>query len=120
MAIYSYQYGEDIAAYEQAGAERAYVAPGTQSCWMDTSPELGFMVEIMSANPVFDGFFAKIRAAADNWVGREPIRELAGFAPARYRALSVAPASDSHLTVSTCNAYTLWVGAASHDGPREG
>lgn len=76
MAIYSHQYGEDIAAYERAGAERAYVAPGNQICWMDTSPELGFMVEIMSANPVFDGFFARIRSAAENWDGRDPIREL--------------------------------------------
>src|SRR3546814_14515689 len=81
MAIYSYQYGEDIAAYEQAGAERAYVAPGNQICWMDTSPELGFMVEIMSANPVFDGFFAKMKAAAENWDGRVPIRELVWLEP---------------------------------------
>src|SRR3546814_1766460 len=81
MAIYSYQYGEDIAAYEQAGAERAYVAPGNQICWMDALPELGFMVEIMSAHPVFDGFFAKIKTPAEHWDGTCPNRELVILEP---------------------------------------
>jgi hypothetical protein len=77
MAIYSHKYDDDIAAYKQAGAEIAYIAPGNQICWMDTSPKLGFMVEIMSANPTFEAYIEKIKSAAENWDGKDPIRKLA-------------------------------------------
>jgi hypothetical protein len=37
-------------------------------------PTLGFMVELVEANPVADMVFGKFREAAENWDGKDPVR----------------------------------------------
>ena len=49
---------------------------GSRTCWLDTTPTLGFMVELIEANPVADSVFAQFRAAAENWDGTNPVRTL--------------------------------------------
>jgi len=77
-ALYCRDYDANLAAYTGAGAEVAFsgLMMGSRTCWIDTTPTLGFMVELIEANPVADSVFAQFRAAADNWDGADPIRTL--------------------------------------------
>jgi hypothetical protein len=50
-------------------------------CYVDTSPVLGGMVEVLEDLPFIHNYFGRIRQAAENWDGSNPIRdanELAG------------------------------------------
>jgi hypothetical protein len=78
MALYCSDYDADLAAYSGAGAEAAFsgLMMGSRVCWMDTSRQLGFMVELIEANEVAEAVFGKIRSAAKDWDGRNPIRSL--------------------------------------------
>ena len=49
---------------------------GFPVCWVEAKPSLGFMVELITANPVADSVFDQFRAAADNWDGKDPLRTL--------------------------------------------
>jgi hypothetical protein len=40
---------------------------------VDTSPSLGFMVELLEPSETRQAFFATMRAAADSWAGTNPI-----------------------------------------------
>lgn len=77
-ALYCADYDASLAAYVEAGAEVAFhcLMMGSRTCWVDTRPSLGFMVELIEANPVADSVFAQFRAAADGWDGRDPVRTL--------------------------------------------
>lgn len=77
-ALYCADYDASLAAYTEAGAEVAFhcLMMGSRTCWIDTRPSLGFMVELIEANPVADSVFAQFRAAADGWDGRDPVRTL--------------------------------------------
>jgi len=43
---------------------------------VDTTPTLGFMVELIEANPIADSVFEQFRIAAQGWDGRDPVRTL--------------------------------------------
>ncbi|CAN7596816.1 VOC family protein [Phenylobacterium sp. LjRoot219] len=77
-ALYCDDYDASLAAYTAAGAELAFscMMMGSRTCWVDTTPTLGFMVELIEANPVADLVFAQFRAAADGWDGKDPVRVL--------------------------------------------
>lgn len=77
-ALYCKNYDTDLAAYKKAGAEVAFSGRmmGARTCWVDTTPTLGFMIELIEANPIADVVFAKIREPAKNWDGLEPVRTL--------------------------------------------
>jgi hypothetical protein len=49
---------------------------GARTCYIDTAPTLGFMTELITANPVAEQVFGAIRQAAEGWDGRTPIRTL--------------------------------------------
>ena len=49
---------------------------GNRTCWVDTTPTLGFMVELVTKNPIADAIFGQFRAAVQNWDGKDPIRYL--------------------------------------------
>ena len=69
-------YEADRAAYVATGAEVAYEAQiggRTRTCWVDTSPTLGFMVELLERSRARDMGFAAMRAAAESWDGHDPI-----------------------------------------------
>lgn len=78
VAICSQNYDEDVAFYTRDGAQIALSAttPAGRICWVDTSHTMGFMVEIMTAGPATQWVFDKVRSAAENWDGRDPVRPL--------------------------------------------
>jgi hypothetical protein len=68
--------GERAAALK--GGEMAFegLMMGAKTCYIDTVKTLGFMTELVTANPVAESVFGQIRAAADGWDGSDPIRTL--------------------------------------------
>jgi Glyoxalase/Bleomycin resistance protein/Dioxygenase superfamily len=76
VAIYCSDYDRELADYLSAGSEVAFSASagGKRYCYVDTSAALGCMVELIESSELQDAFFARIRAAAANWDGREPVR----------------------------------------------
>jgi hypothetical protein len=77
-ALYCKKYDAEVSAYTSAGAPIVFsgLMMGFRVCWVDASATLGFMVELIEANPVADTVFAKIRAPSENWDGRDPVRTL--------------------------------------------
>jgi Glyoxalase/Bleomycin resistance protein/Dioxygenase superfamily len=76
LAVVCEDYEADRAAYVATGAEVAYEAQiggRTRTCWVDTSPTLGFMVELLERSRARDMGFAAMRAAADSWDGHDRI-----------------------------------------------
>ena len=73
---YSGETGQATAVDSAGGAEVAYTGlmMGHRTCWIDTTATLGFMVELVTKNPVADGVFGAFRAAAENWDGKDPVR----------------------------------------------
>ncbi len=41
----------------------------SRTCWIDTTATLGFMIELLEASEMRDGWFAHMRTAAANWDG---------------------------------------------------
>jgi hypothetical protein len=78
LALYSTDYERDLAAYTAAGTEVAFsgLMMGNRVCWLDTTSTLGFMVELIEANPVADAVFGQFRTAAAGWDGKEPVRRM--------------------------------------------
>jgi Glyoxalase/Bleomycin resistance protein/Dioxygenase superfamily len=76
VAIYCADYDRDLAEYLAAGSDVAFSgsAGGKRFCYVDTSAALGCMVELIEQSPLQDEFFARIRSAAANWDGRDPVR----------------------------------------------
>ncbi len=78
MSIYSQDFEADLAFYRAAGAEVAFsgLMKGAPVCWVDTVETLGFMTEIITANPLKEQVFARFREAAENWDGTNLVRTL--------------------------------------------
>lgn len=78
MSIYTEDYDHDVAFYQKSGVEIAFsgLMKGARVCWLDTTPTLGFMTEVITANPLKEQVFAKFREAADSWDGIDPIRRI--------------------------------------------
>ncbi|MCK9563452.1 MAG: hypothetical protein M0R02_12130, partial [Bacteroidales bacterium] len=74
----SENYDADVASYLEAGAEMAFegLMMGARTCYIDTTPQLGFMTEIVTANPVAEQVFGTLRRASQDWDGSDPIRSL--------------------------------------------
>jgi hypothetical protein len=75
-ALYVQDYDAELKAYLDQGAELALSIKmmGARTCWIDTMSTLGFMVELVEANPVAEMVFGRIRAAAQYWDGKDPVR----------------------------------------------
>ncbi len=75
MALICADYESERDAYVRAGADLAFegVIGNSRTCWVDTSPTLGFMVELLEPSPTRDAGFAAMRAAAESWDGIDPI-----------------------------------------------
>lgn len=76
VALYCHDYDRDLADYLAAGHELAFSgsAGGKRFCYIDTSPSLGCMVELIEHSDLQQEFFGRIRAAAIDWDGSDPIR----------------------------------------------
>jgi hypothetical protein len=49
---------------------------GAKTCYIDTTRTLGFMTELITANPVAEAVFAQFRQASVGWDGKDPIRTM--------------------------------------------
>jgi len=76
MALYCEDYDADFAAYTDSGAPLAYSGSfgGKRFCYFDTTPTIGYMMELIEASEAQEEFFARLKAAAHNWDGRDPVR----------------------------------------------
>jgi len=75
MALLCRDYEAERDAYVGAGAELAFegVVGTSRTSWVDTSPTLGFMVELLEPSDSRDRGFAAMRQASQNWDGTNPI-----------------------------------------------
>jgi hypothetical protein len=78
VAVNSENYAADLAFFNGQGAETAFsgVMLGYPVCWIDTFDTLGFMMELMTPNPMADAVFGQIKAASVGWDGKDPVRKL--------------------------------------------
>jgi hypothetical protein len=76
--LYCADYEAERAAYLATGAELAFegLMMGAKTCYIDTTKTLGFMTELITANPIADMVFGQFRAAAEGWDGKDPMRRL--------------------------------------------
>jgi hypothetical protein len=77
-ALYCTDYEEQKAAYVAEGVEVVFegLMMGAKTCYLDTLKTLGFMTELITANPVAEMVFGEFRKAAEGWDGSDPIRTL--------------------------------------------
>lgn len=77
-AIYCHDYDATLAAYTKGGSEVIFTGlmMGFRVAWIDTVSTLGFLMEVIDANPVADSIFAQFKSAAANWDGKDPVRRL--------------------------------------------
>ncbi|MCB2073316.1 MAG: VOC family protein [Novosphingobium sp.] len=77
-ALYCDDYDAERDALMKSGAEIAFegLMMGARTGYLDTVKTLGFMTELITANPVAEEVFGAFRAAAENWDGSDPIRTL--------------------------------------------
>jgi hypothetical protein len=78
VGLYSTDYDADRARYMADGAEMAFegLMMGHKTCYNDTVATLGFMTELITANPVAASVFEAIRVASQGWNGSDPIRSM--------------------------------------------
>lgn len=62
-------------AFIARGAELAFEGSvgGSRTCWVDSTPTLGFMVELLEPSSMRDSWFERMRATAAAWDGVDPI-----------------------------------------------
>ena len=75
-ALYCRDYEKERDALIAAGSPLAFEGDmmGARTSWLDSVATLGFMIELVEANPVADMVFGRFREAAENWDGKEPVR----------------------------------------------
>jgi hypothetical protein len=78
VGLYCTDYAAERAALLETGAEMAFegLMMGARTCYIDTAPTLGFMTELITANPVAEMVFGQIREASQGWDGSDPIRSM--------------------------------------------
>jgi len=76
LAVFSDDYDAEIASYREQGFEVATAgrAGPMRYCYVDTSPVMGFMIEILEKNDPFIQAFGQVAEASKGWDGSKPIR----------------------------------------------
>jgi hypothetical protein len=76
VGLYCTDYDAERAAVLASGAEMAFegLMMGARTCYVDTTKTLGFFTELITANPVAEQVFGALKAASEDWDGRDPIR----------------------------------------------
>ena len=77
-ALYCSDYAAEKAAIMAGGAELAFegLMMGARTGYIDTVATLGFMTELITANPIAEQVFGAFRAAAEVWDGSDPVRSM--------------------------------------------
>ena len=75
MALVCKDYEAERDTYVAAGAALAFegYAGTSRTSWVDTSPSLGFMIELLEPSPGREAMFGRMREAAETWDGANPI-----------------------------------------------
>jgi len=70
---------QEVERYQTLGFAAAFTGRfgSAEFAYVDTSPAIGHMTEILPDNAMLRGFFASVRQAAEEWDGCDIIRELA-------------------------------------------
>ena len=70
---------QEVERYRALGFEVGFTGRfgSAEFAYVDTSPAIGHMTEILPDNAMLRGFFGTVRRAAEEWDGTEIIRELA-------------------------------------------
>lgn len=78
MSTWTDDFAADLEHYRRAGADVVFsgLMKGAPVCWLDTRATLGFLTELITANPLKQQVFAQFREAADSWDGIDPVRRL--------------------------------------------
>lgn len=78
VGLYCTDYDAERAAYLADGSEMAFegLMMGAKTCYIDTTRTLGFMTELITANPVAEMVFGQFRQASEGWDGKDPIRTM--------------------------------------------
>ncbi len=78
IAFYCSNYDAELASYLDRGVEVAFSASrfGIRTCWVDTTPTLGFMIQLAERSELMDAAFTRIREASEGWDGSDLIRKL--------------------------------------------
>lgn len=76
VGLYCRDYEAERAAVLASGAEMAFegLMMGARTCYIDTTRTLGFMTELITANPTAEQVFGAIKGASEGWDGSDPIR----------------------------------------------
>ena len=77
VAVIVDDYEKEVARYEALGcpvASSGEFGP-LKFCYVDTSPVMNCMVEVLEDLPFIHNYFARIREAAEGWDGSRPIRD---------------------------------------------
>lgn len=76
VAVYCMDYERDYASYVEQGFVPAFEGEFDRKrfAYIDTSPSIGVMMELIEDSAVQRDFFQRIIAGAENWDGRDPIR----------------------------------------------
>lgn len=72
-------YDSEVTSYRELGFEIAQsgLAGGLRYCYVDTSPAIGCMVELLDEHAPMRELFAMVASASENWDGRDPLRRVA-------------------------------------------
>lgn len=75
------KFDEEVARYEQAGYPLVFsggvtAVEGARFAFMDTVDKMGGLVELIETTPVVSELFGEMEAAAKNWDGKDPIRQV--------------------------------------------
>jgi len=75
LAVVCEDYEVERDAYLAAGAELAFEGSveSSRTCWVDTTPTLGVMVELLEPSEMRAGWFAHMKKAAARWDGVDPV-----------------------------------------------
>ncbi|WP_425407883.1 VOC family protein [Hyphococcus sp.] len=77
VAVIVENYEKEVARYEEMGfpvASSGEFGP-LKFCYIDTSPVMQGMVEVLEDLPFIHNYFGRVREAAENWDGSRPIRD---------------------------------------------
>lgn len=76
IGIFAEDYDKELAEYDSQGFARANEGRvgDMRYAYIDTSPTLGFMVELLEENAAMRDLFSKVRAASKGWNGDRPLR----------------------------------------------
>jgi len=79
VAVIVEDYEKDVARYEALGCPVA--ASGEfgplRFCYVDASATMACMVEVLEDLPFIHNYFTRVREAAENWDGTDPLRDAA-------------------------------------------